>query len=868
MPIPESQRHGSDPVDEGGADPTGSTPQRGSRYAVITAVVGLIASIVIAIPVLAEISPRAENTWGVYELATDTQTDAIKSHVWAIEQIGDRVYVGGKFLEARPNRDDPGVAQPYLAAFDVRTGDLIESFRPSLEGPVYSLQASPDGSRLFVGGEFRSINGDTEAHGLAALDPTTGAVDPTWRAKVTNTSGARPLVLGLTPHGGHLYLAGRFDQIGVGAGAHTTEKAGRVALSTGAPDTTLATDIDGSAVWGIAVAPDGSKIFLAGYHDAVDGDTRGADYAVLTPTGSLIPDWSDTGGNSANPARWYGQDIVVTDDLVFWAGSEHVVRAYSLTDGSLVSVNSTRRGGDYQDLEVVGDRVYASCHCYTDHAADFDAWGFWGRLPTDVVITPIKYVAAYSASTGTYIPDFQLDASAFRAGVWAIHGDSNGCLWVGGDLSRLTTVAGNDRPAGGFGKFCEGDGTDNQAPQPPPNLTQTRSEPAQIVLRWERADDNVDTTSYEIRRGGEVIGTKPDTGVNRYWFSDRTVEPATVYGYEIIAIDAAGNRSQPATIEAATVGAVPGGDTEAPGAPGALAPSRTEARKIVIRWTTATDNVGVTSYEVSRDGTAVGTKTAGAAGTYWFTDAGLTEGTSYGYSVVAIDAAGNRGPAATVAASTTGNAPDPGDPDDPGGGTEAPTPPSALTQTRSERAKIVIRWTASTDDRGVTSYEVSRDGTVVGTKDATRAGTYWFTDGGLSEGTTYRYSVVAVDGDGNRSGATAIDATTIGDQPIPQPPGGGGDDPAPTPPVPTGLRATLQTRERIVLNWTASAGAVGYAVERQSGGAWTEIATKNSTWYTDKGLTAGTAYSYRVVAIGADGGRSAAGQPLSVATQP
>ncbi len=827
------------------------TPRR-SRWAVVAAVAGMVVSALVAVPVLAEISPNAEITWGVYDLDTTTETDAIRSHVWAIEQIGDRVYVGGKFLEARPNSNQPGQWQPYLAAFDLTTGAFIDSFRPELESAVYSLQASPDGSRLFVGGEFRSINGDDRAHGLAALDPVTGDVDPTWRAKVTNTSGARPVVYGLTVHGDQLYLAGRFDRVGAGSAVvHTTEKVARVGLAAGTVDTTLTTDIDGGSVWGVAVAPDGSKIFLAGYHDAVDGNAAGADYSVLNANGSLIPGWSDVGGNSASPSRWYGQDVVVTDDLVFWGGSEHIVRVFSLADGSLVREHSTYRGGDYQDLEVVGDRVYASCHCYTVHAADYDGWGRWGNLPAEVLVTPIKYVAAYSASTGAYIPEFQLDASATRAGVWAIHGDTLGCLWVGGDLSRVTTVTNRDRAAGGFARFCEGNGTDALAPGPPGGLTQTRAEKTRIVVRWDEAPDNIGVTAYEVSRGGQVVATVAGDGSSQYWYTDSDLTEATVYGYEVVAVDGAGNRSEPATLEAATAGAAVD-DTEAPTTPTNLTQTRSEAAKIVIRWEAATDNAAVTSYEISRDNTPIATKTATTASTYWQTDTGLTQGTTYTYTVTAIDAAGNRSQPATLDATTTGvTAVD---------DTEAPTTPTNLTQTRSEAAKIVIRWEAATDNAAVTSYEISRDNTPIATKTATTASTYWQTDTGLTQGTTYTYTVTAIDAAGNRSQPATLDATTTGVAV--------GAAPA----APTGLRSTNQTRDRIVLNWAGSSGAVGYAIERDDGlgVGFVEVGTKDSTassvWFTDQSVAAGTSYSYRVVAVSADGLRSEPGAPLTVTT--
>lgn len=818
--------------------------------AAVAAAVGLVVSALVAIPVLAEISPNGEVTWGVYGLDTSTETDAIASQVWAIEQIGDTIYVGGKFLEARQNSTSTALPQPYLAAFNANTGAFIDTFRPDIESAVYSLQASPDGSRLFVGGEFRSINGDTEAHGLAALDPATGQVDTTWRAKVSNVSGARGIVFGFDVHGDHLYLSGRFDQVGSGASVHTTEKLARVTLDDGGADTVLTTDIDGGAVWGVGVNNDASRIYLAGYHDSVDGNTAGADYSVLDHTGTLIPGRSDVGGNSSQSSRWYGQDVVVTDNLVFWGGSEHVVRVFAESDGTLVREHSTKTGGDYQDLEVVGDRVYGSCHCYTVHAADFDGWGQWGDIPEHVEVTPIKYVAAYSATTGAYLPEFQLDMSATQAGVWAIHGATDGCLWVGGDLSRITTIAGNDRAAGGFAKFCDGPGTDNRAPEMPPNLIQTREEKAKIVLRWDKSIDNLGTARYEVSRGGELVADIETTGSGTYWFTDTGLEEKTLYSYSIVAIDAAGNRSEPAEIDAGTSGAIRGVDTEPPTMPTLLTQTRAEKAKIVIRWAAATDNLAVQDYEITRDGVAVGIKPGTSAGQYWFTDSGLEPGTTYTYEVVARDAETNRSEPAVLQATTEVDATV--------SDTEAPSTPSDLNQTRAENAKIVIQWTRSTDNVGVDFYEVTRDGEVVGTKDAGSSTFYWFTDSELATATAYDYAVVAVDAAGNRSSTATLTAGTTGAAT------------GVTPDTPTGLRTTNQTRDRVVLNWGAATGASSYVIERDSGDGqgFVEVGTKGSQWFTNTGLTAGTTYVYRVVAVSGDGLRSEPSATLSVATLP
>jgi chitodextrinase len=70
-----------------------------------------------------------------------------------------------------------------------------------------------------------------------------------------------------------------------------------------------------------------------------------------------------------------------------------------------------------------------------------------------------------------------------------------------------------------------------------------------------------------------------------------------------------------------------------------------------------------------------------------------------------------------------------------------------------------LTWPAATDDRGVTGYQVLRDGVQVGSTSSLS-----FTDTGLTPGTTYSYTVRAVDGAANVSpDSGAVSVTTLTD---------------------------------------------------------------------------------------------------------
>jgi hypothetical protein len=91
----------------------------------------------------------------------------------------------------------------------------------------------------------------------------------------------------------------------------------------------------------------------------------------------------------------------------------------------------------------------------------------------------------------------------------------------------------------------------------------------------------------------------------------------------------------------------------------------------------------------------------------------------------------------------------------------APTAPTGVTATATGETTVDVAWAASTDDRSAQSallYRVYRDGTLAGT---TVAGATSFNDSGLTGGTTYSYTVSAVDESGNESAqSTAASATT------------------------------------------------------------------------------------------------------------
>ncbi len=94
-------------------------------------------------------------------------------------------------------------------------------------------------------------------------------------------------------------------------------------------------------------------------------------------------------------------------------------------------------------------------------------------------------------------------------------------------------------------------------------------------------------------------------------------------------------------------------DHTAPTAPADVAAQAIDARRVDLSWTPATDNRGVTNYEIYRDGSLLAT----TGNVTSFSDTTVQPQTTYAYTVKALDAAGNRSPVSNSASATTPQAP-------------------------------------------------------------------------------------------------------------------------------------------------------------------------------------------------------------------
>jgi len=475
--------------------------------------------------------------WGVTGMNhTDEQNvEPYNTNVLALETSATRVYVGGRFTGVRQGPSAAPQAQAALAAFDL-DGTWISTFRPVVVGRVWDIALTPD-NKLIIAGDFTSVNGVANTRGLAALDPTTGAVLAGWKARVSRVGGTEWRVRTIDVRDGWIYAGGLFDR--VVPGTETVPRAVSNAMAVSVADGSIGPwkPTPNGSVIDLAVTTDATRVLLAGNFGAVGGSTTHAFFAVTNlatgaPTAGTGA-WQPSGGSDSKTR--YQQAVADLGDRLLVGGSQHDLQLWNRTRSTLLDSSIAKPGGDSQVIEVVGSKTYMGCHC-----------GGWTYLGTNNwlhpsgfrAIEPIGLIGAWDTATWTYDTTWYPGSlrGASGEGIWAIDQDVRGCLWVGGDLNRgaFSGVAATDY-LGGFARFCPMDVTVPSAPAP----VSLASNGASRKITWGASTDpDGDAPSYDVIRNGKVIAT---VSAATRTYTDPDAPAGTTYA--VRATDERGNRS-------------------------------------------------------------------------------------------------------------------------------------------------------------------------------------------------------------------------------------------------------------------------------------------------------------------------------------
>lgn len=302
--------------------------------------------------------------------------------IWDIAVIGSNAYVAGTFTSiADTQGNTTPIAQASLASFNIDTGLINRQFRPTFDGGVNAVEASPDGTKLFVTGTFNTVNGVSQRK-VASLDPKTGAPRTTFAfTKATDGAGNALAVTNTT-----VYVGGRFKTIN---GVKRTGLAA-VNASTGAVDTGFDNSLDGGigvggtlTVQQLKLTHDESKLLVVHTGRKVAGQDRLGIAWIDTKTKQLLP-WRTRLWDQYLPVvggvqRLYNADIS-PDDSYF------VVTSGSGGDRPPISDTAVAfpvaGGDDVQPLWVARcfDSVYSVA--ITEKAVYLGGHFSWNESPT------------------------------------------------------------------------------------------------------------------------------------------------------------------------------------------------------------------------------------------------------------------------------------------------------------------------------------------------------------------------------------------------------------------------------------------------------------------------------------------------------
>jgi PKD repeat protein len=286
------------------------------------------------------------------------------------------------------------------------------------------------------------------------------------------------------------------------------------------------------------------------------------------------------------------------------------------------------------------------------------------------------------------------------------------------------------------------------------------------------------------------------------------------------------------SVPAATAGVTINADGSPPTDPTNFTATANGSSEIDLAWTASTDNVGVAGYTIYRTDLVPPLVTLGPGATS-YADTSLAASTTYSYSIVASDAAGNVSNTVGPASATTA---------------ALPSPPVAsfTASTTTQTAGLPIGFT-DTSTGSPTSWSWNfGDGTTSTLQNPTHS---WTTAG------PYTVSLTASNAAGPSVPAATVGITINADMSPPSDPGS--------------FTATANGSSEIDLSWTGSTDNVGvtdYTIYRSDLVPPLAVVGPGAVSYPDTGLAASSTYSYSIVAHDAAGNASGIVGPASATT--
>ena len=502
-------------------------------------------------------------------------TVQINGVAWAQVTVGNTVYVTGSFTQARPAGVAVGgagsVTRSNLLAYDITTGKLITTFNHTLNGQGLAIVATPNGSTVYVVGDFTKADGATHNH-IAAFSTATGALISSFTANLNASTKA------VTANNSTVYVGGSFTTANGVAHQHLAAFSSSGAVLSWNPSTSATVSTinpkASALVSAMVLAPDGSRVVVAGQWDHLDGDPRKGLGAVDAITGADEP-W-----DPANPIADYGasSDITtLTADATqvyggayfFTVGGDMEGRfAINPDTGSINWMNSCH--GDTYATFPMGQVLYSASHEHecTDIASFSQttdqpelAVHHFGEAETTYP-TGTSHPAIFQWDFGPVYPNYagepagtQLDwyptftegtfTGQFQA-AWSISGNSKYISYGG----EFPTVNGTKQQ--GLVRFAISSIAPNKVG---PTATAATLKPTVVSqssgtarIGWTAAwDQDNSTLTYAVTRDSSTTPIYTTTVNSQFWntpglsYLDKNLTPGSTHSYKVRVTDPFGN---------------------------------------------------------------------------------------------------------------------------------------------------------------------------------------------------------------------------------------------------------------------------------------------------------------------------------------
>jgi hypothetical protein len=484
----------------------------------------------------------------------------INGVVWSQVVVNNTVYATGSFTKARP----PGVAAGgagevtanNIFAYDITTGNRVSSFSHSLNAQGRSVAASPDGTKLYVGGDFTTVDGQARGH-IAQFDLPGGTLNTTFKPSLNG--GGRALATA----GSTVYAGGPFTAV------NGTARTRLAAFNSGGVLQSWAPKVDNGQVWSMVVAPDASRVIVGGSFTTLNGGTAALGMGSISTTTAALMPWAantviknSTSGAAITSLRTDGTQIYGSG-YAFGAGNFEGTFAANPTTGNITLLNDCH--GDTYDVLPIGPVLYSVGHphdcSWIRSYPDTSPRVRWQRAlaqtiaPTTTNRGPDNFGWNYNGRPASSVLQWfpQLAAGSFTGqsqGAWSLAGNDS-YVALGGEFPKINGIAQQGLARMAVSAIAPNKMGPTYTTNPPrtvPPTTATRTASGTIKVTYGTAwDYDNESLTYELLRNGTVVTAFTRSIKTNFWtvpgqtYTDTGLTPGTSYVYQVRIKDLLGN---------------------------------------------------------------------------------------------------------------------------------------------------------------------------------------------------------------------------------------------------------------------------------------------------------------------------------------